>query len=130
MKKISITDKISLVLGATEKDEKDKYFDGDPLPSLVFDGDIPAYLSINNKKDYDYFTQHLFWNLASENKLKCPRCGAIMDYENDPGDSSIGKPGYIMVNCTNEECHYFEIESEEKEKELIREVFPFYWKWK
>ena len=129
MKKINITDKISLVLGATEEEEQDEFFDSNPLPEIVFVGEYAASLPFENKETYESFTIDLFWYLASEGKLKCPRCQNIMDYENDPGDSSVGMPGYIMANCTNKECYYFEIETKEKEEELIREVFPFYWKW-
>ena len=130
MKKIDITDKISLVLGITEKEEKEGLFDGHILPQIVFVGEYTVYLPFGNKEAYESFTNDLFWHLASEKKLKCPRCGNIMDYENDPGDSSVGMSGYIMANCINRECHYFDIETEEKERELIREVFPLYWKWK
>lgn len=87
-------------------------------------------LDIKTKSEYESLTHSLFFLLAEEQKLICPKCGSILEYDCDPGDDSVGMPGYQMVGCINDTCHFkSDGQTEEIENELIRTIFPYYWRW-
>lgn len=126
-----IDERTVFVLPTKKEDEEQGFCErGFPFIRIIGKNQCVEF-DIETKKDYESLTQDLFFLLAEEGKVVCPRCKSILEYEDDPGDSSVGMPGYRMVSCINEDCYYnFDGKTEELEQELIREVFPLYWRWK
>jgi hypothetical protein len=131
MKRIEISDNVMFEAGISKQEELDGHFDSHPYPMLQFNGkEYNVDLLFKDKKQYIWFTRELFFTLASQQKLKCPRCDHMIDFELDTGDASVGMQGYVLAGCCNDDC-YFSVDgqTEEIEEELIRELFPLYWRW-
>lgn len=127
-KQIKIFEGLSFWLGDTEAEEK-QGFNEISAPFIEIHGKKRSLRMPIQKDEYNWFTEELFWLLAQEGKLRCPRCDSEMDYEGCLGDESVGMLPYEMAICLNEKCYFFEIDTEKKEQELIRETFPVYWRW-
>lgn len=130
--KYQIAENIFFWTGTSKEDEGDGYFEGCPHPMFQFTGkthnsfDLP----IKTKEEYISVTNDLFWFLAEAQKLLCPKCNHRIDYDDDPGDASVGMQGYRMAGCVDDNCHFaMDGQTEEVEKELIRTIFPLYWRW-
>lgn len=129
-KAIEISNNIVLHTGCTKEEELNGHFATIPYPTINFNGTYSAGLAIENKRLYEGFTRDLFFNLASRGKLKCPKCGKLIDFDLDDGDSSVGLQGCIMAGCSDDSCYYsMDGQTKEIEEELIKDLFPLYWRW-
>jgi len=127
---IKIDERTDFVLPVKKEDEEHGFCErGFPLIRFYGKNQCVEF-DIKTKNEYESLTYDLFFLLAKEEKLKCPKCKSILEYDADEGDPSVGMPGYRMVGCINDNC-YFKSDGQTKEieQELIREIFPLYWIW-
>lgn len=127
---IKIPGEITYWPGTTEEEETDRYYPhpAPHPPTLIVKGERSQIEIPIPQEKFEGFREQFYYYLVQEGALDCPECGETLDYEIG-GDPSVGIEHYIAIWCPNDDCIYADMDSREKEEEMINKLFPPYWRW-